>query len=388
MKEALEQIEENEGRLNIVIEASELGMWELNLKTMEVTYSDRYLEIIGYPQGTIINHSQLFKHIHPDDLQERKKSIEEALSSGTLYHQMRLITKDGSVCWIETKGKVFYDNAGKPDKMVGTIRDITQEKQRESELVESEVILDKLVKDRTRQLERSNEDLQQFAHVASHDLKEPLRKIKMFTNRLREEYADILLPKGLEFLTQVIGASTRMQMMIDGVLSFSTINSTKELIEKVNLNDVLKDVKSDLEIIIEQKRATIIIDTLPEIQGAVILNYQLFYNLVNNSLKFSKTGIPPLIKINSSLFKKDGKEYAKISVWDNGIGFDQRYAEQIFTTFVRLHSKDKYEGTGLGLSLCKKIIERHGGTIEATGIENDGATFTIILPLMQNTGTI
>jgi PAS domain S-box-containing protein len=386
--DALKQIEENESRLNIVIGASELGTWELNLKTFEVNYSDRYLEIFGYSGGATINHSQLLKHVHPDDLPGRNKSVEEAIISGTMYYQMRLLTNDGTIRWIETKGKVFYDHANKPDKMMGTIRDITLEKQREFELVESEVILDKLVKDRTIQLERSNEDLQQFAHVASHDLKEPLRKIKMYTNRLEEGYSNILPPKALEFLTQVTGASTRMQMMIDGVLSLSTINTTKEPVEQVNLNDTIDDVKNDLEYIMEQKKATLIVGWLPEIQGAGILFYQLFYNLVNNSLKFSKAGIPPLIKINSAILKKEGNEYVKISVWDNGIGFDQRYAEQIFTTFVRLHSKDKYEGTGLGLSLCKKIVERHGGTIEATGIENDGATFTIILPLIQQNGNI
>jgi light-regulated signal transduction histidine kinase (bacteriophytochrome) len=254
--------------------------------------------------------------------------------------------------------------------------------------LESEGHLDQLVKDRTKDLERSNEDLQQFAHVASHDLKEPLRKIKMYTSRLEENYANILPTKARDFLTQVTGASTRMQMMIDGVLSFSTINSTKERIEKVDLNTILKDVKNDLEFIIAQKKATLIIDKLPEIEGAGILLYQLFYNLVSNSLKFSKPNVAPLIKINSSVVKMEEKEYAKISVWDNGIGFDQQFAEQIFTTFARLHPKDVYEGTGLGLSLCKKIAERHGGAIIATGIENDGATFTIILPLKQSTHTI
>jgi len=379
-----QELQENEKRLNIVIEASELGMWELNLKTYEVSCSDRYVEIFGYRKGTSINHTQLLKHIHPYDMQARVKSVEEAIISGILYHKMRIITKDNSIRWIETKGKVFYDQANKPDKMMGTIRDITQEKQREYELLESEVILDKLVKERTRQLERSNEDLQQFAHVASHDLKEPLRKIKMYTSRLEDGYAKALPPKALEYLTQVTGASTRMQMMIDGVLSFQLLIQN-EPIEKVNLNNILEDIKSDLEIPIEQKKAIFIIDKLPEIEGAGLLLYQLFYNLVSNSLKFSKPDTAPVIKINASIVKKEEKEYAKISVTDNGIGFDQQYAEQIFTTFVRLNSKDKYEGTGLGLSLCKKIAERHGGTIEATGTENDGATFMVMLPLIQPT---
>ena len=233
-------------------------------------------------------------------------------------------------------------------------------------------------------MERSNEDLQQFAHVASHDLKEPLRKIKMYTSRIEDDYAGMLPPKALEFLAQVTGASTRMQMMIDGVLSFSTINSTEESVEKVNLNKILNDIKGDLELIIEQKNATLLTDELPEIEGAGILLYQLFYNLVSNSLKFSKHDIAPIIKISSSIVKKEDKEYAKFLVSDNGIGFDQYHAEQIFTTFVRLNSKDNYEGTGLGLSLCRKITERHGGTIEATGVENEGATFTITLPLVQS----
>jgi PAS domain S-box-containing protein len=383
-----QELEENGEKLNIVIDASELGIWEMNLKTEEVIYSDRYLEIFGYEKGALINHQQIFQHIHPEDIEHRTKSIEEAIISGTLHHKMRLITKDKSIRWIETQGKVFYDYNNKPDKMMGTIRDITREKQREHQLLESEVILDKLVKERTYQLERSNEDLQQFAHVASHDLKEPLRKIKMYTSRVEDEYATALPPKALEYLTQVTGASTRMQMMIDGILSFSSVNSSTGYIEKVNLNGVLNDVKNDLDIPIEQKKAILIMDELPEIQGAGILLYQLFYNLVSNSLKFSKPDTVPVIKVSASIMKKEGKEYAKILVADNGIGFNKEHAEQIFTTFVRLNSKDKYEGTGLGLSLCKKIAERHGGTIGAIGIENEGAVFTIMLPLMQSISTI
>ncbi len=386
--ETLEQIAENEKKLNIVIEASELGMWELNLKTMEVTYSDRYLEIFGYYRNHKIKYTELIERIHPEDRVGREKMLKEAFLSGSIHHQHRLVWNDNSIHWIESKGKVFYDEANRPYKLVGTIRDITSEKQREHELLESEVILDRLVKERTLQLERSNEDLQQFAHVASHDLKEPLRKIKIYTNRLKEEYTIQLPEKALTFFNQITGASTRMQMMVDGILSFSSVNSTERPMQKIDLNRIIDNVENDLEIIIDEKKAKVVSNGLPKIKGAEILIYQLFYNLVNNSLKFSKPGIAPIIEITSEIITRGDEKFAKILVSDNGIGFDQEYAEQIFGTFARLNAKDQYEGTGLGLTLCKKIAERHSGTIEARGIENNGAIFTVILPIEQKGKTI
>jgi signal transduction histidine kinase len=240
-----------------------------------------------------------------------------------------------------------------------------------------EVIVDK----RTAELRRSNDDLQQFAHVASHDLKEPVRKLKTFINRLSDEFGDRIPAKGREYIDKMRNASARMYTMIEGVLKYSSFSEVVQEIEEVDLNDVMQSIETDLEVVIFMKKAVIEKGTLPVIQGAQVLLYQLFYNLVNNSLKFAKD--KPMIRISARIIKLDGVDHAEISVSDNGIGFRQDYAGQIFHAFARLHSKDHYEGTGLGLALCKKIVERHYGTITAIGEENKGSTFIVSLPLIQ-----
>ncbi|HEY8915648.1 MAG TPA: ATP-binding protein [Chitinophaga sp.] len=251
-------------------------------------------------------------------------------------------------------------------------------------------LLEQEVKKRTHELQelnialqQSNEDLQQFAHVASHDLKEPVRKIKTFSNRLQYEYGDLLPEKGKTFLDKVQHATERIFSMIEGVLAYSTLNAAEQPIEKIDLNKTLASIEEDLEVTIQQKNARIIRSGLPIVEGASILIYQLFYNLINNSLKFARTDELPVIRITSSTLHEGGQDYVEVAITDNGIGFEQEYAKRIFDTFTRLNAKDKFEGTGLGLALCKKIVERHHGSITATGIRDEGAVFTILLPLIQ-----
>ena len=237
-------------------------------------------------------------------------------------------------------------------------------------------------------LERSNEDLQQFAHVASHDLKEPVRKVRTFTGRLLEEYGGVLPPEAKVYLGKVQHATSRMVRMIEGVLTYSILNSDGHTISEIDLNEVFAQIEIDLEVAIAEKGAIIQRDELPVIQGAPILIYQLFYNLVNNALKFSANEHKPLIVISFRVSDEVGKRIANILVRDNGIGFDQKQAGRIFEAFARLNSKDKFEGTGLGLALCKKIAERHHGSISATGVVGQGAEFEVRLPLIQTETSI
>jgi hypothetical protein len=171
--------------------------------------------------------------------------------------------------------------------------------------------------------------------------------------------------------------------MIEGVLTYSTLNSTEQKLDEVDLNQIFKNIENDLEILIQQKKATFNVKELPVIEGAQVLIYQLFYNLINNSLKFSRNDVPAVIDVSCEVENRYGHDLAKITITDNGIGLDPEYALHIFGAFARLNAKELYEGTGLGLSLCKRIVERHFGSISATGKVNDGATFTVILPLKQ-----
>lgn len=179
-----------------------------------------------------------------------------------------------------------------------------------------------------------------------------------------------------------------METLIEGTLAYSTLNKSIQSVQKINLDQIIENIKIDLELIIQEKDAILITSELPEIEGAPILIHQLFYNLIHNALKFSKADEPPRVIITSNIVDYDGKKHVQIVIKDNGIGLDTAYAERIFNAFERLHSKDDYEGTGLGLALCRKITERHNGTITAAGKENDGAEFTIILPLNQEKNTI
>lgn len=233
-------------------------------------------------------------------------------------------------------------------RRIGAFADIHDQKTLSQELEEQ-------VRKRTKELQRSNEDLQQFAHVASHDLKEPVRKIKTFIDRLQEEIGPQLNENAKLYINRVLNATNRMVVMIDGVLTYSTISALEEMYEEVNLNEVLKSVELDLELVIHQKNATIHYSNLLTIEGAPVLLHQLFYNLVNNALKFARPGVPPVITLTSRIVNQDGKNCAQINVQDNGIGFEQEYANHIFGTFSRLHSKDKYEGSGLGLAFAKTL---------------------------------
>ncbi|MBO9572815.1 MAG: hybrid sensor histidine kinase/response regulator, partial [Chitinophagaceae bacterium] len=237
-------------------------------------------------------------------------------------------------------------------------------------------------------LEQSNENLQRFAHVASHDLKEPIRKIKTFLSMIEADKSTVLSDKTKLLMQRVYASTERMYSMINGVLSFSTINATGHSTEKVDLQKVVEQIVVDLELLIEEKKATIHFNNLPVIEAAEILMYQLFSNLIINSLKFSREDVLPVINISGAVVEYNNKPFTKIILEDNGLGFSPEKSEHIFNMFARLHSKDKFEGTGLGLSLCKKIVQRHSGMIEATGEPNKGATFTILLPLRQTNNII
>ncbi|RZJ31886.1 MAG: PAS domain S-box protein [Flavobacterium sp.] len=371
---ARQKIEQAEESARLAIESADLGKYEVDLLTDTMRTSERFDEIWGVDHS--LKRKEYASYIHPDDQHIRISAHLESLKTGNLHYEARLVWEDESVHWVRVKGKVLYNDNNTPVTLLGVIQDINEQKLFAEELT-------KQVKERTAELQRSNEDLLHFAHVASHDLKEPVRKIKVFSNMLSEEFAGQLPDRGKNFVSKIQNATDRMFSMIDGVLAYSTLNSGGQPIERIDLNEVMLHIETDLEVIINRKQATIKKGKMPEIEGASVLIYQLFYNLVNNSLKFSSQDRKPIITFYSNIIAKSGRDFAEIVLTDNGIGLEQQYAEQIFNAFARLNAKDQYEGTGLGLALCKKIVERHDGTISATGIKNEGAVFTVLLPVKQ-----
>jgi PAS domain S-box-containing protein len=320
---------------------------------------------------------------HPDHIERVVNFVKQAWKKPEPFElTFPLLGKDGVYRWFLTRVVPIVNEEGIITRWIGTNTNIHEQ-------VELSERLEDLVAERTKELHRSNEDLQQFAHVASHDLKEPVRKILTFGSRLSTEFEELLPQKAKFYLEKLESAAIRMYSMIDGILLYSSLNALEQTKELIDLNELLQSIQADLEVPILQKGAQIRYNDLPALQGSPILIYQLFYNLINNSLKFTKIDVPPVIQItvtNTDVTnlkeEKPSKNnpYWQIGVKDNGIGFKNVEAEKIFSTFTRLHSKDKYEGTGLGLTLCRKIVERHGGVIWAEAKEGEGASFIILLP--------
>jgi len=255
----------------------------------------------------------------------------------------------------------MFDNSGGMVGAVNMLVDVTENKS---------------IKESNQKLRLYNEQLQQFAFAASHDLQEPLRKITAFASLLLKKNYQGLDEVGLKYLNKISDSSTRMMNLISDLLAYTKEANVKKNFVRTNLNDTIENIKSDLEFLIFEKGAIIESDVLPVINAVPSQMNRLFYNLINNSLKFSRRGVIPVVKINYQRFSS----YIKIIVRDNGIGFDPQFAEKIFNLFQRLNDKHSYSGSGIGLSLCKKIVEMHGGEIFGVSEDNQGAAFHIKLP--------
>jgi PAS domain S-box-containing protein len=320
---------------------------------------------------------EMMTHVHGDDKRKLRHALHEAFSSGTYSCEFRYIAKSG-IKVLEGKGIVAFDGAGKPIKMTGTVQDITMRKQIEENLLK-----------KTLELERSNIQLQEFASVASHDLKEPLRKIVTFADLTSQLEGQALSEKGKTNLQKVIDSAIRMQQLIEAVLSYSAVGIEVEK-QWCNLEEILQDTFVLLESRIKDTSAVITTDGLPQVEAVPYQMQQLFQNLIINALKFSRKGEQPRIDIKHKVLSSEevnnrhlqpASKYLQISVSDNGIGFPEDAKEKIFGLFQRLHGKTAYEGSGLGLAICRKIVESHGGSIAATSAPDKGATFIMVLPV-------
>jgi PAS domain S-box-containing protein len=349
-------------------------------------------KVLGHSNNKLIG-SNLYDIVHPND----KRGIVKAYyENATTYNkniniEYRLQHLNGS--WHDMDGiaQLFFDEDTKTNRILMNARDVTARKRNEIQLREY-----------TRKLQLSNRELQDFAFVASHDLQEPLRKVQAFSDRLASKFSSELGANGLDYLQRMQGASHRMQNLITDLLSFSRITTQAKPFVKSDLNKIISEVISDLEIKIEETNAQIVIEDLPNFDMETIQMRQLFQNLIGNALKFSRPDISPIIKIWSEVSDQDAnnikntdytdseeltadipQNHCRIFVEDNGIGFDEKYLDRIFTVFQRLHGRAEYEGSGVGLAVCRKIVERHNGHLTAKSEPNCGATFIITLPLTQ-----
>ncbi len=342
-----------------------------------IVYSNGYFsELINIPHAKVTG-SHILDFVSPDSREEFREHFDLALQ-GSSKTEITLLVNNRSI-------PVYISLTSLQPQLttVGMIITDLSEKKRNEQLL----------RDKNLELERLNKSLEQFAYIASHDLQEPLRKIKTFTSLLSQRFNDDLPDKAKELVNKIWSSSERMSLLIKDVLNFSRIVGSANMFIETDLNQILNNILGDFDMIVLERGASIRVEYLPCIEAIPVQINQLFYNLVGNALKFSKEGRPPVITISSrailpeEVAKHTGLNqqlsYTEISFKDNGIGFEQQFAEQIFSIFERLNNQQQYAGTGIGLALCRKIAEQHQGRIHAEAEERIGATFYVLLPLKQ-----
>ncbi len=325
-----------------------------------------------------------------------KQFITKGYASGGLDYITKPFDPDLLLLRVSTLHRL-YDRERKLNETQAKLEaEIETRKKAEEALQHANQFLENKINERTaellelnRDLEASNAELQQYAYLASHDLQEPLRKITTFTSLLSEKFLKDI-PGAELYMNKIISSSERMRKLINDLLNFSRLSASENFVS-TQLKEVIQDALVDLELAIEEKNAQIEIGDLPEVEIIPGQMRQVFQNLISNSLKFSKPGIPAEIRIwgeytNSPSLHGQASatgEYIRLFVQDNGIGFDDKYIDKIFTLFQRLHARNEFEGTGIGLAIVKKIIEKHNGTLTARSQEGEGTTFIILLPLKK-----
>lgn len=323
---------------------------------------------------------------HPRELAEQFFTDEQRIIAtgqsviNQEQYKARRGDKSGKKRWSFTSKVVWRDRNGDVLGTVGITRDIHEFKQTQEALRQSEEKLRVF----TAQLERSNHELQDFAYVTSHDLQEPLRKIVVFGDRLKEKCSDLLPEESRDYLERMQRAATRMQTLISDLLSFSRVTTKARPFAPVDLSEVAHEVASDLEARIEQAKGKVEIGSLPVIDAEKMQMRQLLQNLIGNALKFHKPGESPQVNVSSrKITSEAGRELCELTVSDNGIGFDEKYLDRIFHVFQRLHTREEYEGNGMGLAIVRKIALYHGGDVTAKSKPGFGAAFIVTLPTVQ-----
>lgn len=354
-----------------------ISHWKINMKTGKYFYSDNFYKMIGVPQNSFENPGEFQQYIHPEDRKHTISQHEESLKNRTPTSLVyRIIRNDGEIRYLKSAGE-FTRNAKGDLVKIGVTTDITDVYQYQNKLEAT-----------NKSLTEINAELESFNQIVSHDLQEPLRKIQMFVSRIEDTEAATISSRGMEYFSKIKNSASRMQNLMIDLVNYSRTVKDNKVFVNTDLNTILDDVLLELSLNIEESKAKISVENLPELKVIPFQIHQLFINLISNSLKYSKEDIVPEIKIseekiqpNETISNKTIKaeDFVKIVVSDNGIGFQQEFAEKIFQLFKRLETELHYAGTGLGLSICRKIVENHDGFIKAEGIPDVGATFTIYL---------
>lgn len=387
LQELSEKIQKSEAQYKLLTNSLPLTIFSLDHDGNLLFANEWLLKFTGQNMEAL-NATKWKAVVHPDDYDAFAVLLKHDTGKGavTMKTQSRLKQKDtNEYLWHQVSISPFLNEQGQVQYWIGFIVDIHAQKivsetQKDNiELKQAQHLLkenQRTLENYIEQLNRSNQELAQFAYVASHDLQEPVRKMLFYSDYLISSYHDKLDKKGNDYLSSMQRAAIRMRELIRDILSFSQIDSAQTKFKQIDLNVVAKDALQDLEMAIEEKKAIINVSELPTINGDERMLRQLFENIIGNSLKYSKPSVQPVIDIKPQ--QQQGA--LQISFTDNGIGFNNQYSPQIFTLFKRLNKRQDYEGTGIGLAICKKIMDLHQGKIWVEAEENKGATFFISFP--------
>ena len=389
LQDLAEKLRESENDYRILTDSLPLMMFSVNNRGL-INYSNKWLQ---YFLGTIpkeLNSSSWKSLLHPDDAvpfgRELATAVQKQIQLSGKYRFKEKSTGDFlwhliTVIPLKNESEIiqrwigFIVDIDAQVQVEQTRKDNYQLREMQKRLFENqEELQQKIV-----ELNRSNYELEQFAHLASHDLQEPLRKLFFYSDVIKKRYSQSIDQSGIMMLNNMTLAASRMKELINDLLSYSQLQQQKLLFENVDLNAIMEDIIREMDLMIKEKNATIEVSNLPNITGNSLRLRQLFTNLISNALKYSKKDVSPDIMVTGSPVD----DTVVISVHDYGIGFEEEYSEKIFGLFERLHTRDKFPGTGIGLSICKRIAELHHGSISARSVPNEYSIFEVILPLEQ-----
>ncbi|HSI70343.1 MAG TPA: PAS domain S-box protein, partial [Gillisia sp.] len=357
-------------RYDLVAKATREAVYDWDISKKELEWSDAYYEVYGYKRLSGKNNLfQWLQNVHPEDRERVEHALNSSLKSmDTKWEsEYRMVKPDKKIGFVLERGFIIRDEAGKAVRMIGSLQDITELKQNERALEELNHTLQKNAKE----LATSNAELEQFAYIASHDLQEPLRMVTSFLTQLQKKYDSQLDERAQQYIHFATDGAVRMRQILLDLLEYSRAGRLQYSKEEIDLNVMLKNILHLHENAINESGAKVIFKELPVIRAAVTPLQRVLSNLISNAIKYSRNNVPPEIKINI----EERSSHWEFTVSDNGIGIDERYFDKIFVLFQRLHSRDEFSGTGIGLAICKKIVENHGGRIWLESIEGKGSTF-------------
>ena len=378
---AVDVAESSEQRYRSLFEDAPVAYHEIDVNGVLTRINLAECALLGYKREEMLGRA-VWELVDKEERAASKEAVEKKVrgEKALVPFERTYRTQDGRQVAVEIHESLIRDGAGAVIGIRSCLLDITDRKRAEAALHRQ-----------AAELARSNGELEQFAYVASHDLQEPLRKIQAFGDRLKTKYAATLPAEGVDYLERMQNAANRMQTLINDLLTLSRVATHARPFVHVDLADVARLVLSDLESRIEQLDAEVTVDPLPVVVAERLQMSQLLQNLIGNGLKFHKPGVPPRVSVKADLVRDPNgaaEDVWRVTVEDNGIGFDEKYSDRIFQVFQRLHGRNEYEGTGIGLAICRKITERHGGTITAHSTPGAGSRFVVILPKVAQEDTI